>query len=310
MMYGTQSDIDSKTFPDGSADRFAFLGTPHSGSRGNDNKAGRRARIRIYVLGRFSVTIDGQPVFVNGNGKSNGKAPQRPLALLKALIAFGGRGITSSQLCESLWPDSEGDLGVRNLTVTLHRLRHLLGAHDAVLQHEGKLTLNERLCWVDVWSFERLVNDGLRQLNEPASGDAAELDLRAGLTLYSGHFLSRESEESWMLTPQLRLKTKFERLIAALSRYLESRQRFSDAADLCLEALERDPLNELVYRRLMSCYLNLGEFASVCRTYMRCRGALANDLRSPPSLETERIYLESVRAATGLSGTQNAGLSH
>ena len=123
------------------------------------------------MLGRFSVAIDGQPVSVNGNGKSNGKTKKRPLALLKALIAFGGRGVASSQLSESLWPDSEGDLGIRNLTVTLHRLRHVLRAHAAVLQHDGKLTLNERVCWVDVWSFERAVNDGLRRLHESAGGE-------------------------------------------------------------------------------------------------------------------------------------------
>ena len=216
------------------------------------------------MLGRFSVAIDGQPVSLNGNGNSNGKTKKRPLALLKALVAFGGRGVAYSQLSESLWPDSDGDLGVRNLTVTLHRLRHLLRAHAAMLQHDGKLTLNERVCWVDVWNFERSVNDGLRRLNEPAGGDAAELHLRAALSLYSGHFLSRESEESWMLAQQLRLKTKFERLVAALSMHLENQDRFADAIDLCLHALERDPLNELLYRRLMSCYLKCGEFAAYC----------------------------------------------
>ena len=309
-MYGTQTDIDSKALAGGSTDRFARLGAANSGAQANANRIGSGVPIRIYMLGRFGVAIDGQPVSVNGNGKSNGKAKQRPLALLKALIAFGGRGVAPSQVCECMWPDSEGDLGVRNLTVTLHRLRHLLRAHAAVLQHGGKLTLNERVCWVDVWSFERSVNDGLRRLDEPAGGDAAELDLHEALSLYCGHFLSRESEESWMLTPRLRLKTKFERLVAALSKHLESRERFTDAVDLCLQALERDPLNELIYRRLMSCYLKTGELASVLRTYMRCREALASEFSSPPSIETESIYLESARAATELSGAQAARQLH
>jgi DNA-binding SARP family transcriptional activator len=309
-MYGTQSDIDSKAFPRRSTDRFARLGAAISGAEANADYIGSSVSIRIYMLGRFSVAIDGQPVSVNRNGKSNGKAKQRPLALLKALIAFGGRGVASSQLSESLWPDSEGDLGVRNLTVTLHRLRHLLRAHAAVLQHDGKLTLNERVCWVDVWSFERSVNDGLGRLNEPASGDAAELHLRTALSLYSGHFLARESEESWMLTPRLRLKTKFERLVATLSMHLENQERFADAIDLCLHALEFDPLNELLCRRLMSCYLKEGEVAGVVRTYLRCREALAKGLAATPSIETGRLYLEGMRAASELSGAHAAGLSH
>ncbi|MGH8767877.1 MAG: bacterial transcriptional activator domain-containing protein [Burkholderiales bacterium] len=64
------------------------------------------------------------------------------------------------------------------------------------------------------------------------------------------------------------------------------------------------------YRRLMSCYLKVGELASVLRTFMRCREALANELSSPPSIETESIYLESVRAATELRGVQATRLSH
>ena len=309
-MYETHSDIDSRAFPRGSTERFTRPGAASPGAQANPDRIGSGVPIRIYMLGRFSVAIAGQPVSLNGSGNSNGKTKKRPLALLKALIAFGGRGVAYSQLAESLWPDSEGDLAVRNLTVTLHRLRHLLRANAAILQHDGKLTLNEGICWVDVWSFERSVNDGLRRLNESPGADVSEPHLRAALSLYSGHFLSRESEESWMLTPRLRLKTKFERLVAALSRHLETRERFTDAVDLCLQALERDPLNELIYRRLMSCYLKAGELASVLRTYTRCREALANELSCPPSIETENIYLESVRAATELSGAQAARRSH
>jgi DNA-binding SARP family transcriptional activator len=113
-----------------------------------------------------------------------------------------------------------------------------------------------------------------------------------------------------MLTPRLRLKTKFERLVAALSMHLENRDRFADAIDLCLHALEFDPLNELLYRRLMSCYLKEGEVSRVVRTYQRCREALAKGLAATPSIETESIYLESMRAATELSGAQAARQSH
>lgn len=50
-MYGTQSDIDSKAFPGGSAEKFARLGAANSGATGNANKIGNGAPIRIHVLG-------------------------------------------------------------------------------------------------------------------------------------------------------------------------------------------------------------------------------------------------------------------
>jgi DNA-binding SARP family transcriptional activator len=246
-------------------------------------------RVRIHTLGRFTVSIEGRQTC------SAGKAKQRPLALLKALVALGGRSVASSLLWECLWPDSEGDLAVRNLTVTLHRLRHLLGSNASILQHDGKLTLNDRVCWVDAWSFERAANEGLSLCAErPEAGAAARL--RSALDLYTGHFLARESEESWMLAARLRLRLKFERLASALVAQLESGGAFPEAIETCLVALESDPLNETLHRRLMCSYLKAGELAEALRAYRRCREALADGLGATPSLQTQRLYLEVIQA--------------
>jgi two-component SAPR family response regulator len=61
-----------------------------------------------------------------------------------------------------------------------------------------------------------------------------------------------------MLTPRLRLKTKCERWRRRCPSTSKAGSGFTDAVDLCLQALERDPLNELIYRGLMSCYLKMG----------------------------------------------------
>jgi LuxR family maltose regulon positive regulatory protein len=291
MHYGTQANIGLTASPDEVSEEAIESSATYSGNDGGVEKPGNGVPIRISTLGQFTVSFDGQPLC------SSGKAQQRPLALLKALIALGGQNVACSQLWECLWPDSEGDLGVRNLTITVHRLRHMLRTHAAVLQHGGKLTLNEQVCSVDAWNFERLVNDGLRRLDEPKAGDASEFQLRSAFGLYAGDFFALESEESWMFAPRLRLKTKFERLVAALATHLERQNRFSDAIDVCLQALELDPLNELLYRRLMGCYLKRGELAEAARTYGRCREALAKGLAMHPSMETERLYLEGVRGA-------------
>ena len=147
------------------------------------------AHVRIHTLGRFSLAIGGRQI------SSAGKAKQRPLALLKALIALGGRSVASSHLWECLWPDSDGDLAVRNLTVTLHRLRHMLGTNASVLQHDGKLTLNDRVCWVDAWNFERAANAGLSASSERAARDPAADQLRAALPALSAG-LSRPARRS------------------------------------------------------------------------------------------------------------------
>ncbi len=251
---------------------------------------GMERPIRIHTLGRFGITIGGLALLAGR------KRRQRPAGVLKALRAMGGRDIAASMLWECLWPDADGDIGARNLAVTLHRLRELLGSSATLLLHDGKLSLNDRVCWVDVWCFERCVSQGLARLE--AGGDDAEavLLLRRAFDLYGGHFLAFESEQHWMLSARLRLRSKFERLVSALGDRLERRQDFSGAADVWQRGLERDPMNELLHRRLMRGYLLMGEHSSVLRSYRRCLEAMNKGLGIQPSIATQEIYLEAVRA--------------
>lgn len=247
-------------------------------------------RVRVHTLGRFTVAIDGKRV------SSTGKSRKRPLALLKALIALGGRDVSVSRFWECLWPDSDGDLAASNLAVTLHRLRDLLGSSAAILQHDGKLTLNDRMCWVDVWCFERWANAGTARIGACADDSEGTALLRRAFELYDGHFLIFETEQPWMLPARLRLKSKFERLVTLLSERLESRGHHGTAAEVCLRGIERDPLNEFLYRRLMRCYMQIGEYSSVLRTYRSCQEALMKGLCVQPSEATQQVYLDAVRA--------------
>ena len=88
-------------------------------------------------------------------GESGRKVQQKPLALLKVLIALGGRGLPEARLAELLWPEADGDLAHHSFEVALSRLRKLLGKEDALVLREGRLSLSNRHCWVDVWAFER-----------------------------------------------------------------------------------------------------------------------------------------------------------
>jgi DNA-binding SARP family transcriptional activator len=260
--------------------------------------------IRIHTLGRFSVTVGSLALRASGKGK------QRPAALLKALLALGGRDLAINQLWECLWPDSDGDFAARNLAVTLHRLREWLGSSATVLLHDGKLSLNEHVCWVDLWCFERCVNQGL--VRPAADGDDTEavMLLQRAFGLYRGHFLAFEAEQHWMLQTRLRLKAKFERLVTALEPPGERERAWSAAADVCLRGIECDPLNELLYRQLMRCYLAMGEYSSVLRCYRRCMEALAKGLGVQPGQPTQQIYLDAVRAdarSAGMASMLHAG---
>jgi hypothetical protein len=152
--------------------------------------------IRIYTLGRFSVVMQGQALrFV-------GKAQKKPLELLKALIAFGGRDVSEARLADALWPEADGDAAAQALATTLFRLRKLLGEH-VIRRQESRLTLDPAFCWVDCWAFERLSSD--------ESGDASSR-LAKLRKLHQGPFLDGSEDAPWAQTMRQRLHARFAQL--------------------------------------------------------------------------------------------------
>jgi DNA-binding SARP family transcriptional activator len=170
-----------------------------------------QSRIVIFTLGRFEVLLNGAPL------RFKGRAPVRSLELLTALVAAGDGGVSAGRVADQLWPDADGFDAYRAFTTTLHRLRRLLGVHDAVRLWAGRLTLDPQICTVDAWAFERA-------LRGASDADAIE----AVLDSYPGPFLVDEVSP-WALAARERL----EELIARKSGRIQAvahRRRFAAKA--------------------------------------------------------------------------------
>ena len=115
-----------------------------------------RRPVVVYTLGRFLVLIDGSPLVPRG------KAPKKPLELLKAIIAFGGANVPAEKICDALWPEADGDRAHNNFKFALHRLRRLLGNDKAVVLRGGKVGLNPDCCWSDAQAFLDSTKEVLR----------------------------------------------------------------------------------------------------------------------------------------------------
>jgi ATP/maltotriose-dependent transcriptional regulator MalT/DNA-binding SARP family transcriptional activator len=250
--------------------------------------------LRIHALGKFEVLQDGTPLAFRG------KAQKKPLELLKALVALGGEGVDTGRLAAILWPDAAGDAAKVSFDSTLYRLRKLLGQDAALALVEGKLSLDRRQCFVDVWAFERIAREADGALDAAgSSGGATAADSAAGaaaaalarrlLDAYPGHFLAADEDQPWLMALRDRLRSKLVRAVLALGHALEADARWQDAIALYSRALELDNLAEDLYRSLMVCYRELGRPAEGLRVYRRCRELLSVVLALPPSPETEAV---------------------
>ena len=239
--------------------------------------------VRIRTLGTFEIMKNDKRL------PPSRKAQQKPLAMLKLLIAHGGKDMTEEQVTDILWPDSDGDLAHQSFATTLRRLRLLLGSEKAVILQDGVLRLNDRHCWVDAWELARIF-DRIEEAaaRTPPDGSLEPL-ARKAITLYAGKFLPREAGPPQVASRREKLRAGFLRVTTAHGRRLESAGRFEEAIDFYRKAVEVDELLEEYYRRMMHCHVKLGRRAEALTTYGRCRDTLSAALGIPPSVETEAI---------------------
>jgi len=237
--------------------------------------------IRVITLGCFEVLIDGKPL------EFSRKVPRKTLALLKALIAYGGKEVSEQALCDALWSDEEADAGRQALAITIVRLRKLLGSNDVVLQQGGKVSLDRSTCWVDAWQFEACATQaqGLNSISR-------------ALDLYTGTFLSEDEGEPWSVPARERLRGKFIHLLATHGHALEADGDSAAAMRLYLRGIDADPIVEAFHQGLMRCYRSLGRHTEAISVYRRLRQTLSVVLSVPPSPESQTLYREIMQMCT------------
>lgn len=238
-------------------------------------------RTKVYALGRYVVHRDEERL------EFSGKVPKKPLMLLKALIAFGGRSVPEERLMDALWPDEEADAARKSLDITVLRLRKLLGGNDSIIVSEELIGLNPQICWTDVWAFESRI----AQI-EMADGDGRFAAAATALPLYCGDFLPADAEEPWTVKARERLRAKFVRLVESVAQADEAAGKLEKAMAHYLKGLEADELVEAFHLGLMRCYRALGRPAEAMTTYRRLRQTLSVVLGIKPSPAAETLAKE------------------
>jgi LuxR family transcriptional regulator, maltose regulon positive regulatory protein len=235
---------------------------------------------RIRTFGWFSIEREGSMVTFQG------KAPQKPLAMLKLLICHGGRAVPEHVLSETLWPDAEGDQARSAFSTTLNRLRKILGDDKVLKFSERQLSLNPRMCWVDLWSLEREFEEVRQHVLDLSS---ARVHLSRIIDLYRGPFLSVEKNEQDYAPTRERLSRRFESAVLRLVNALENAGGHEEAVEAYEYALEREVTIESFYEGLMRCYAALDMMRKAIQVFDRCQIVLSRSLGMTPSVRMTNL---------------------
>jgi LuxR family maltose regulon positive regulatory protein len=238
--------------------------------------------LKVFTMSRFELHQNGNTL------QFSRKTQKKPLEMLKALIAFGGKEIGEEQIADLLWPEADGDAAYSAFTTNLSRLRHLLGYEKAIRYHDGRITLYAHSCWVDAWAFEHMVSESEKSWKE----DPQKMFVLAqkALALYQGHFLASEGDTFWAVTYRERLRDKYLRLITKIASQHTKTEQWEEALTCFLKGIDVDPLVEEFYQQMMVCYEKLDQPSRAIETYHRCKKMLASTLGCGPSQKTETLY--------------------
>lgn len=233
-------------------------------------------KIAIRVFGAFAIEREGKSLDMEKLGYS------KPIELLKFLIAYGGHNISTDFVISRLWADSDGDHAKNSFDGTLYRLRNILGCKEALLLNSGVLSINQRICSLDMWEFDALAADienGLRAgtLEDPV------LEARKLLSVIRGPCFWLASDAPWAYTIQEKIKARFLRLVIGLGRTLEKTGEFDEAISLYGTALEHYPLAEEVCLRLVQSRIEQGLFSEALMSFRNFSHVLNESLGLAPS---------------------------
>lgn len=108
------------------------------------------AYIEVRTLGRFDIKINGE------DARNRLVSSGRRFELLTALLWWGGKELRYDDCIEWIWPHLQNrSRALRSIKTALKRLNDDLGRNDAILEHEGKISLNPELWNYDAIELQR-----------------------------------------------------------------------------------------------------------------------------------------------------------
>jgi DNA-binding SARP family transcriptional activator len=220
--------------------------------------------LMLRGFGEIEVRVDGQALTARGS-----RVAQRPLDLLRALLAHGGMALPVATALEWLWPEADHDQQRKAFDAALLRLRRLLGDDSLLLLDSGQLLLDRERCWSDVAALSQ------GDWSPAAHGDDREALLGLAerlLSLVRAPLLDGQ-DAPWVLGARERARRRFVLALVPMAEQL-SLVAPADACRLYERALQVDPLAESLSRRLMAAQLARGERSEALRAWHHCKTML------------------------------------
>lgn len=246
---------------------------------------------------------------------------RKVMALLAYLSVEGGMH-SREKLATLLWPESDEPQGRMLLRRTLLLLRqslhdnteapgltHIIVEHDMLgCNFSSNIQLDLHLVQKAVQGTREQFPDMPLKAAQSDANHTVAAQLQAAVSLCRGNFLDGFSLDDasdfddWLRLQRQAWHMRINLIFDQLSLLQSQRGEIVDAIEATTRWLAHEPLNEIIYQRLMQLYLTMGNRDAALRTYKSCRNMLAGEFRAKPAAETEALH-ERIRMAADISSS-------
>ncbi len=198
-------------------------------------------KIRITMLGKFEIAVDGRPALA-------GMAQSRKIQLLvQYLLLQYGRPATHAELTAALWGNA-GDADM-SLRAVMHRFRTMAAKEDpalesCILTERGAYVWNTELdCEVDVFTIRRLAEQASAEKDPAVRADL----YRRIIGQYRGRLLPDSAGEPWVERQRVWLHNLYKDSLFALIELCKGSGDREEVVELSRRGLCADPYDERLY---------------------------------------------------------------
>ena len=246
--------------------------------------------LSVRLLGTFEVWRAGAKIEPDDWGQ------RKTEALFKFLVLHRDRVVTSDQLLEALYPDSDPAKVRKNLSGRISQLRQALepdlmrgpdSRYVKTVKEGYRFTLGDD-GWIDVDAFESELQEA-ESLKRAERWGEALARYREALDLYGGDLLPEETYEEWTLEPRERLMDRHRQALEGSAVCHIRLEQYPQAIERLKTLLDDDPTRESAARWLMLAHHFNGTPEKVREAYETCAEALAAQLEADPSPDTREL---------------------
>lgn len=207
---------------------------------------------------------------------------------LLAYLAHQDKPVSTDQILEDLWPNSELDKAFALVHTTLYYLRRLLQRFtdkEIIIHGSKRYQLRPGSVLTDQSQFKEIAHLAL----EKTMTQALANELESTLLLYRGDYLE-DLDYQWVIPAQEELRNLNTELKQKLAVYYLRNKMYSRAMTHLHQLIALKPYSEEVLRLLLIASAGMGDQSAVKKQYMAFSQTISEELRLQPSPEITAFY--------------------